>query len=193
MLEEVEAGHSLQDVRLDILQAIRFIIRAWAAVEADTIINCWCHVAILPIDANADLRNLLDNVRQTAMQEVDDLSQCLQDLHLADPMNADEYLNPPEEDNIHDVPPMDVMIENLINEFNNPDVESASNSGDDVESPIITASMAQKCLETAYMFMLQQGDAADHVNAIDQAVQVIERYKREHQGQNGHEDNGRQE
>ena len=47
MLERVEAGQFIQDLKMDVLQAIQYIIKSWNEVTTNTIKNCWNHVKIL--------------------------------------------------------------------------------------------------------------------------------------------------
>ena len=47
MLEQVEAGQFIQDLKMNVLQAIQYIIQGWNEVIANTIKNCWNYVKIL--------------------------------------------------------------------------------------------------------------------------------------------------
>ena len=40
MLEQVEAGQFIQDLKMNVLQAIQYIIQGWNEVTFDTIKNC---------------------------------------------------------------------------------------------------------------------------------------------------------
>ena len=40
MLEQVEAGQFIQDLKMDVLQAIQYIIESWNEVTTNTIKNC---------------------------------------------------------------------------------------------------------------------------------------------------------
>ena len=55
MLEQVEAGERAQDLKMDVLQAIRYVIQGWNNVTAETIYNCWRHTGILPINTDIEL------------------------------------------------------------------------------------------------------------------------------------------
>ncbi|GET66441.1 hypothetical protein GLOIN_2v1479386 [Rhizophagus irregularis DAOM 181602=DAOM 197198] len=48
MLEQVEVGQLIQDLKMNVLQAIQYIIQSWDEISADTIQNCWNHTEILP-------------------------------------------------------------------------------------------------------------------------------------------------
>ena len=61
MLQYVETGNRAEDLHIDVLQAIRFIIQAWDEVNAKIISNCWHHTKILP-DANVDFRNISEDI-----------------------------------------------------------------------------------------------------------------------------------
>ena len=47
ILEQIEAGQFIQDLKMDILQAIRFVISSWNEITIDTIRNCWNHTNII--------------------------------------------------------------------------------------------------------------------------------------------------
>jgi len=169
MLEQVEAGQRAQDLKMDILQAIRYIIQAWGEVGGETVANCWRHTTILPVNINANLRNLSDNVCREAEPEPDNLSRDLQALCLSDPMQVDEFLNIPEENIVNEILPMDQMIEELIDVFKATPDEATDNpeeADDSVEVPVIKARTALESMETMRMFLLQQEDAADHIKSI---------------------------
>ena len=40
MLQYVETGNRAEDLRIDVLQAIRFIIQTWDEVNSEIISNC---------------------------------------------------------------------------------------------------------------------------------------------------------
>lgn len=160
MLEHVEAGEAAQDLKMDVLRAIRYIIYAWDEITGDTIRNCWHHTKILPAIANADLRNLAENVRQTTDPELDDLAKALDALQLPDPMPLDEFLNPPDENIVNEVLDDEHIISGLIDIFmEEPDPQNASadDIDDSVEVPAVTISAAASSLEIVSSFLLQHG------------------------------------
>ena len=61
MLEQVETGERAQDLKMDVLQAIRYVIQGWNNVTAETIYNCWHHTGILPINTDVELDFPLDD------------------------------------------------------------------------------------------------------------------------------------
>jgi len=61
MLEQVEAGQHAQNLKMDVLQAIRFVILAWKEIKMETIFNCWQHTKILPEKYQTEYQNVSDN------------------------------------------------------------------------------------------------------------------------------------
>jgi hypothetical protein len=58
MLEQVKVGKHAQDLKMNVLQAIQYIIQGWNNVTAETIYNCWWYTKILPIDTNVRTPNI---------------------------------------------------------------------------------------------------------------------------------------
>ncbi|CAG8732671.1 14814_t:CDS:2, partial [Gigaspora rosea] len=120
MLQHVEEGNCAEDLCLNVLQAINFIIQAWDEVGAATI-------------RNSD----------------DDLADILQALKLSYPMTVEEFLNIPDENIVYEPPEDDQIIEELAYLFRNPDDDiDLGETDDSYESPIINASTAMSSLET---------------------------------------------
>ena len=48
--EQVENGRLIQDAKMDIFQAIQFVVvvKSWEEITAESIRNCWNHPKILP-------------------------------------------------------------------------------------------------------------------------------------------------
>ena len=93
MLDEIEKGEKIEDLKMNILQAIRFIIKSWEEITPETLRNCWRHTNILPAGINAELSNMSDNVRTTHDLTLNELSKVLATLNLFDKMQVDEFLN----------------------------------------------------------------------------------------------------
>lgn len=177
MLEQVEDGHRAEDLKMNVLQAIRFIVQAWDDVTAETISNCWRHTAILPDYTNANPRNLSEDINPTVDLVRDDIAKALQTLHFSDPMNINEFLTIPEEDIIYELPNNDQMITELVNMFKKTDVEEGIDNLDEVddstEPAIISVNVAIKSLETVRMFLLQQEDASKYIKLESQIEKFI--------------------
>lgn len=168
MLQHVEEGKRAENLRIDVLQAIRFIIKAWDEVNAEIISNCWRHTKILP-DANVDFRNVSEDIRQNENLVLRDLTDSLRALNLPYPMQAEEFLNIPEEDVVYEVPKDDQVIEELIYLFKNTDKEDMDldEMDDSDEIPIISPNAAIASLETVRTFLLQQDNAEDYVKLVE--------------------------
>jgi hypothetical protein len=156
MLQHVEAGERVENLRMNILQAIQFIVQAWSEISAETIRNCWGHTKILP-----DLGNLSENEDLL----LDDLTNTLQALKLSNAMQVEEFLNIPEENIIYEVPDSD---HELVYLFKNTNQETADSEeiDDSQESPVISASTAITCLQTVRAFLLQQDNAEKYISLL---------------------------
>lgn len=180
MLQHVEAGQRAQDLRMDVLQAIRYIIQGWDEVDTETIRNCWRHTGILPAGTNADLQNSSENIRRTTDPIFDSLVEALQALHLPDAMQVEEFLAIPEENVVYEVPRDDQIIEQLVDMFKEKaDTEEIDQdeADDSSEIPIVNATVALGALETVYTFLLQQDSGSEHMKSVNK----IEKYIREKQ------------
>ncbi|CAB5332575.1 unnamed protein product [Rhizophagus irregularis] len=168
LLRYVEAGNRAEDLRMDILQAIRFIIQAWGEINPEVVRNCWWHTKILPDDVNVDLRNVSKDIRQNENLVLDELADALRDLNLPYPMQAEEFLNLPEENIVYKVPEDDKIIEELVYLFKNTDKENTDleEIDDSDEIPVISTSTAIASLETVRMFLLQQENAEEYVKLV---------------------------
>ena len=124
MLEQIENGLLIQETKMNTLQDIQFITK----ITSESIRNCWHHTKILP---NAN-RMEIDITGNTT---IDDLSELINILHLSDPMQVDEFLFIPEENDISDD---DQLIKEDIDEGN------AEEMDDRTEITTISASSALK-------------------------------------------------
>jgi hypothetical protein len=179
MIEQVEGGLRAQDLKMNVLQAIQYIIQGWSEVDAETIRNCWRHTDILPATFNADIRNLSESSCQTADLILDDLAKYLEKLRLPDPMPLDDFLTIPEEDVVYEVLEDDKIVEELVYMFGMADGDSADPDevDDSSETPIVSASAASKGLETAYQFLLQQDDAGEQIKLLAKIEKFIREKK----------------
>ncbi|CAB5381779.1 unnamed protein product [Rhizophagus irregularis] len=168
LLRYVEAGNRAEDLCMDILQAIRFIIQAWGEINPEVVRNCWWHTKILPDNVNVDLRNVSEDIRQNENLVLDELADALRDLNLPYPMQAEEFLNLPEENIVYKVPEDDKIIEELVYLFKNTDKENTDleEIDDSDEIPVISTSTAIASLETVRMFLLQQENAEEYVKLV---------------------------
>jgi hypothetical protein len=87
LLNEYEQNFNSK--KLDILAAIRFIVKSWSEVTENTIKNCWYHTGLTkePVDFNFNEDN----------NEITVLRRDISKLNFTDPMDVSEYLNFTEE------------------------------------------------------------------------------------------------
>ena len=175
MLQNVEAGNRAEDLRMDVLQAIRFTIQAWDKINAEIIYNSWCHTKII-FDVNANLRNISKNIRQSENLMLNELDSAFQALNFLFPMRVEEFLNILEEDIVYEVSKDNKIIEELVYLFKNTKTDKEnmdldkmddSNEMDDSdEIPIIRTSTALASLETGRTFLLQQDNSKEYVKLV---------------------------
>ena len=89
-------------------------------------------------------------------------------LNLSYLIQAEEFLNIPEENVIYEVPKDDQVIEELVYLFKNTDKENMNldEIDDSDEIPIINPSVATASLETVRTFLLQQDNAEEYVKLV---------------------------
>ncbi|EXX55205.1 hypothetical protein RirG_227410 [Rhizophagus irregularis DAOM 197198w] len=96
MLEQVEVGQLIQDLKMNVLQAIQYIIQSWDEISADTIQNCWNHTEILP--NTFPLYDIYeDNID-------DELGKVIEALNLHNRMQVKEFLTIPDENIVYLIP-----------------------------------------------------------------------------------------
>ncbi|CAG8597381.1 11992_t:CDS:2, partial [Cetraspora pellucida] len=167
---QVENSACADVLKIDVLQAVHFIIQGWEEVTAETICNCWCHTNILSVDTNAELYSLSDNIHQTIDLVLEDITNALKDLHIhfANPMSVEEFLSIPEEDVVYEVPKNDQVIEELVKTFKPINLASDDlEEEDSVEILLISISTAIASLETVFMFLLQQDETNEYIKAAN--------------------------
>jgi hypothetical protein len=174
ILNQVEAGNDIKNLKMDVLQAIKFIIKSWKEVSSQTIYNCWHHTKILPDRINVNLSNISDEINDPTTNQ---LSQAVAALNLNDTMPIQEYLNNPEEESVYEVPDDDNIIEALVEMYKQqPEVDTNDFEEDDsVEQILVSASEASKNLEIVRTFLLQQENSSQQiklVNSLDRYISL---------------------
>jgi hypothetical protein len=177
MLEEIEEGEKIEDLKMNVLQAIRFIIKSWEEITPETLHNCWRHTNILPASINAELSNMSDNIRTANDSTLNDLSEALTTLNLSDKMQVEEFLNIPEENIVYEVPEDDKIIEELAEIYKKrmdiPSDGFVDDDDDSNEQPIIRSKEALKGLETVHTFLLQQENASEQLKLVNKIEKYI--------------------
>ena len=163
MLEQVENGRLIQDTKMDILEAIQFIIKSWEEITAESICNCWHHTKILPDTNRMDTDDPM----------LDDLSEMINKLHLSDPMPVNEFLFIPEEDIVYDIPDDSQLIREIAETFKDVDETNVEEMDDSIEIPTVSASSALKSLENVRLFLLQQEDTSEQIRLLNNLERFV--------------------
>jgi hypothetical protein len=170
ILDKVQKGTDIKDLKMDVLQAMHYIIKSWEEIIPETIHNCWKHTKILPDTMNVELPNLPSNVPTSS-----DLTQMLTTLNLPNQIPIEEFLSNPEEEIIYEAPEDDKIIEELIEIYKKkPEVPADINEDEDdsTEPVIISANEASKSLEIVHAYLLQQENSKEQLRQVN----ALERY-----------------
>ena len=190
MLEQIEAGQYIQDLKLSVLQAIQYIIQSWNEVTTETISNCWNHTKILPNterldnidtedadieDADIENANIEDADTENADIEVDDfvlneISRMLEVLNLPNSMNAKEFLNISEENIVYEVPEDIIEFIEMLKKRSD---ENNDEMDDSIETEIINANVALKSLKNMHTFLLQQEKKSGCIKLVNKIEKFI--------------------
>src|SRR4051794_15681721 len=143
---------------MNVLQAIQYIIQSWNEITAETICNCWNHTKILSNtesldDIEADDIETDDIGEDEAGDDfvLDEISRMLEILDLPNLMEAEEFLNIPEENIIYEVPE---DITGFIEMFKKKSADNLDEMDDSTEVVTISANVALKSLNTEHTFLL---------------------------------------
>ena len=176
MLEQVEAGERAQDLKMDVLQAIRYVIQGWNNVTAETIYNCWRHTGILPINTDIELDFPLDDDYEIFD---DELTDALKALNFSNMMELEEFLTIPEEKIVCEILDDDEIITDLVNNFKKKSNEEETNNldemDDSIEEEVISFNVALESLKKIHTFLLQQEYASEHLklaNTIEKFIKM---------------------
>lgn len=174
ILNLVEDGNDIKDLKMDVLQAIQYIIKSWEEITPETIRNCWQHTKILPPTVNSAY-----NVRETNIPTLEELSDSIEALKLSNAMSADEILNNSEEEVVYEVPDDDnEIIEGLVEIFKKQsevpeDIED--DKDDSIEPVVINVDEALKSLNNVRAFLLQEENSKEqlkNVNALEKFISL---------------------
>jgi len=167
MLEQVEAGQFIQDLKMNVLQAIQYIIQGWNEVTSDTIKNCWNHTKLL---SDAIPRYLYED--DDSMID-DDLNEAIKALHLPNMMQVKELLTIPEEDIIYEIPD----FSEFADMFNNRHTDHPDEIDDSDEVEIICSNEALQNLRIVNLFLLQQKNASEQIKLVGKIEKFIKKEK----------------
>ncbi|CAB5378851.1 unnamed protein product [Rhizophagus irregularis] len=127
LLEQVEDGQFIQDLKMNVLQAIQYIIQGWSKVTANTIRNCWNHIKIL---SNTDDERMIDDEDNELMLDDklildDELNKAIKTLRLPNMMEVKEFLTISEENIVYEIP-------DDISEFTDMFINGPTNHPDEI-------------------------------------------------------------
>ncbi|CAB5366685.1 unnamed protein product [Rhizophagus irregularis] len=171
ILEQIEAGEFIQDLKMDVLQAIQYIIKSWNEVTAETIYNCWNHTGILPDT------EFLDNIEDDD-SIFNEISEILETLNLPNSMDAEEFLNIPEENIVYEIPEDNQIITELVEMFKKKSDENTDDldeMDDSTEVVPVSIKVALKSLKKLHTFLLQQEDTNEYIKLINTIEKFIKR------------------
>ena len=169
ILTQVEEGNDIKNLKMNVLQAIQFIIRSWDEITPETIRNCWNHTKILPTITTGSYK--------TDTPTLEELSEILTSLDLPDAMSIEEFLNNPEEQEVYVIPDNNELVELYRKQSDLPYLTNSNSeeADDSTEPEIISINEASKSLEIVYNFLQQQDNAEElfkHVKALDKYINV---------------------
>ncbi|CAB5391345.1 unnamed protein product [Rhizophagus irregularis] len=187
ILEQIEAGQYIQDLKMSVLQAIQYIIQGWNDVTTETISNCWNHTKIL---SNTDYLDDIeaDNIGaenhiETDDTEADDLvlneiSRMLEIINLPNSMGAKEFLNIPEENIVYEVPEditEFIEIFKKQSEENTNDLNDLDEIDDSTEVVTVGTNVALKSLNTVHTYLLQQENSNEQIKLVNTIEKFVKK------------------
>src|SRR6266540_3511502 len=161
MLEQIEAGEDIRDLKMDVLQVIQYIIQSWDEVITKTIQNCWYYTEII-LDNNNIIDEANDINEANDIDETDDLildeklHNAIKTLRLSNAMKVKEFLTISEEDDVYKILEDDQIITELVT---------------------VSINVALKSLENICTFLFQQEDANEYIKSIDKIRKFIKKKK----------------
>ena len=93
MLEQIEGGKDASDLKMDVLQAVRYIVRAWDEVTPEVISNCWKSTKILPNNVVSD--NDYGDEDESNNNLLAELSDSIKKFNFPTVISVNEYLSFP--------------------------------------------------------------------------------------------------
>lgn len=179
LLDQYESG---KDDKLNVLNAIKFIVRAWREVSSETISNCFRHTRILPttqIDEELDLND--DDYNNNDDELMEEMHADIEALHFRTVMDLEEYINHPEEKESNEVlndEEILALITNLEPEKTKGDEEeneSDEEEDDSTEMRQITHHEALSAVEVLEQYLMQQDVGEVARSNHDQALSNLQK------------------
>jgi hypothetical protein len=168
MLEQVEAGELVQDLKMNILQAIQFIIPSWNEITAETIQHCWNHTKILSNNIFSD------EIYKDDLMLDNELTNAIEALNLPNRMQLKEFLTISEEDIVCGIPNLSEIADLFRKKPNENDLNEMDDS---TEAESICINKALQSLKTVHMFLLQQENASEQIRLVSKIEKFMKKEK----------------
>lgn len=152
-LKEIESG--IEKPRLNLLQAIRFALRAWSRIEDKSVSNCFRKSGILTASQAAscyiECKRAVKGVEKAML---DELADSLIELKIDDCLTAEEFAFPDGEQGIEEAADANRIIEGALGEIGQDDEEDES-SEEEVTIPAVGSKDAIFALDTLWFYFKQ--------------------------------------
>jgi hypothetical protein len=166
LIEELEKN-LICPSKLDLLNAIRFVVEAWNGVSIDTIINCWNHTGIIKRSLPVS-----ECINDEENNDITCISNDITKLNLSQPMSINEYINFHEERIIEDIIDCDPMKE--LEEDADEDIEELDDTYTE-EIKISNTEALDMCKNLIKYLEHNNEDLSSHVSNLRNLKFEIER------------------
>jgi hypothetical protein len=141
--------------KLNVKEAIEYIVTAWDRVQPTTIANCWGATGILPNINDDDIGNTHSGIQRSFENDTRILQALVHDIPTELPIVlieqfSEDFLRIQTEGDLND----DEIIEQVLT--NNVDNNDDSSEGEQQTTSVISATQALKSLEAFILFIEQQ-------------------------------------
>ncbi|CAG8489193.1 2143_t:CDS:2 [Dentiscutata erythropus] len=148
---------SVKDDKLNVLNAIKFVIQAWKEVSSETVRNCFQHTEILPVQNNEYEEPINDDDDYELMEE---MKIDIELLNFRNAMDLEVYINYPEEKDTSEVLNDQEIVTLVTNVEATEDLGEGDNSEEDEddskEISMITHHEALNAIEVLEQYLMQQ-------------------------------------
>ncbi|CAG8788776.1 8205_t:CDS:2 [Gigaspora margarita] len=172
LLDQYESG---KDEKLNVLNAIKFIVRAWREVSSKTISNCFRHTRIFPTDKELVLNDNDDNNNDELMEE---MYANIEALNFRNVMDLEEFINHPEEKETNEVlndEEILAIVTNIESEKTEDEENGSDKEEDDsTEMRQITYHEALSAIEVLEQYLMQQDVGEATQSNHDQALSNLQ-------------------
>ncbi|CAG8505467.1 10771_t:CDS:2, partial [Dentiscutata erythropus] len=95
LLNQYESGN---DDKLNVLNAIKFIVQAWKEVLSETACNCFRHIGILPVQNNKE-----PTINKNDNELMEEIKANIEAFNFRNAMDFEVYINYAEEEDTYEV------------------------------------------------------------------------------------------